>query len=182
LRQATRYRHVVSPDVRFFTLKDKQETKGENFVAASQTEPDGTPAVKLWSGELFPRGPYRAVFRIKFHSPLRGGPRLIRVDVLKHAHEGLVTLGEKKIVGHGTSTAREDVEEFVIPFDNPVFGGNFEFRVFALDKRTEFTLQEVEVFLDLRQFLQNSLISFLAAWEKVEDRTGRGPVPPSGNR
>lgn len=167
LRQATIYHQVVPPVPRLSILESKQEVKAENFTAASELQPDGTPAIKLWSREMFPQGSFQARFRIRTFSPPREDLPVLKVDVLKHSHDGLVTVGEKMIRGRELSPRPGTVEEFLVPFDNPVFGGDFEFRVFSLNKKSDFTLQEVEVSLDLRQTLRRSLDLFMAAREKV---------------
>jgi tetratricopeptide (TPR) repeat protein len=167
LRQATQYRHIVPPTIRFFSQEGKQEIKEGNFVAASEPEPDGTPAIKLWSQEMLPQGSFQARFRIKFFALPRGDLPVIRVDVLKHSHEGLVGVGVRRILGKDLTSRPGTVEEFTVPFDNPVLGGEFEFRVFSLNNRTDFTLQEVEVSLDLRRTMRNNLELFLSAGEKV---------------
>ena len=133
-------------------------------MAASAPEPDGTPAIKLWSRELFPRGSFRAVFKIKFFAPTPRGPA---AGCFETCPRGAGAVGRKKIPEEKIFLGPDQVAEFIVPFDNPVFGGNCEFRVFSLDRKTEFTLQEVAVSLDLRQALRQNLDLFQTAREKV---------------
>ena len=164
LQQALTYRHKIPPEARF-SSETSQEIKEKNFTAASALEPDGNQAIKLWSQELFPQGPFIARFKLIIRANTRGDLPIVRLDVLKHAHTGLVSVGERLVLGREAGAQTEGVLEFLIPFTNPVLGGDFEFRVFALDKKIRFELQEVDISLDLRETLRNNLKQFVTARE-----------------
>jgi hypothetical protein len=166
LQQALTYRHRIPPGTRF-SSEISLEMKEINFTAAAAQEPDGNRSIKLWSNELFPRGFFLAKFAVKINPNSRGDLPVVRLDVLKHAHTGLVSVGERLVLGKEAGSQTEGVSEFLIPFSNPVFGGDFEFRVFGLDKKTRFDLQEVDVSLDLRETLRNNLKQFETAREKA---------------
>jgi hypothetical protein len=166
LQQALTYRHRIPPGTRF-SSEIPLEMKEINFTAAAAQEPDGNRSIKLWSNELLPQGFFLAKFSVKINSNTRGDLPVVRLDVLKHAHTGLVSVGERLVLGKEAGAQTEGVLEFLIPFTNPVLGGDFEFRTFGLDKKTRFDLQEVDVFLDLRETLRNNLKQFETAREKA---------------
>ena len=166
LQQALTYRHRIPPEARF-SSEISQEMKEKNFTAAAAQEPDGNRSIKLWSNELFPQGFFLARFTVKINPNTRGDLPVVRLDVLKHAHTGLVSVGERLVLGKEAGAQTEAVSEFLIPFSNPVFGGDFEFRVFSLDKKTRFDLQEVDVSLDLRETLRNNLNQSVTARGKA---------------
>jgi tetratricopeptide (TPR) repeat protein len=166
LQQALTYRHRIPPGTRLSSTIPL-EMKEKNFTAAAAQEADGNRSIKLWSNELFPQGFFLAKFSVKINPNTRGDLPVVRLDVLKHAHTGLVSVGERLVLGKEAGAQTESVSEFLIPFTNPVFGGDFEFRIFGLDKKTRFDLQEVEVSLDLRETLRNNLKQLLTAREKA---------------
>jgi tetratricopeptide (TPR) repeat protein len=166
LQQALTYRHRIPSEARF-SSEFSQKITEKNFTAASSREANGRQAIKLWSSELFPQGLFIAKFKLKIKPNTRGDLPVVRLDVLKHAHTGLVSVGERPVLGKEVGAQPEAVSEFLIPFSNPVFGGDFEFRIFGLDQKTRFDLQEVDVFLDLRETLRNNLKQLVTAREKA---------------
>ena len=124
LQQALTYRHRIPPEARF-SSEISQEIKEKNFTAASAREPDGNQAIKLWSHELFPQGPFIAKFKLIIRPNTRGDLPIVRLDVLKHAHTGLVSVGERLVLGREAGAQTEGVSEFLIPFTNPVFRRRF---------------------------------------------------------
>jgi len=166
LQQALTYRHRIPAGTRLSSTISL-EMKEKNFTAAAAQEADGNRSIKLWSAELFPQGFFLAKFTVKINPDTRGALPVVRLDVLKHAHTGLVSVGERLVLGKEVGAQPEAVSEFLIPFSNPVFGGDFEFRIFGLDQKTRFDLQEVDVSVDLRETLRNNLKQLVAAREKA---------------